>query len=54
MVVTNRLVVESLSDMRAPHTLSVLNNGLVACQRLAELVINLSAADRDQFWMPCE
>ncbi|KAL1406677.1 hypothetical protein Q8F55_008383 [Vanrija albida] len=52
MVVTNRLVIESLTDMRAPHSLIALNNGLVACQRLAELVSNLSTADRDQFWMP--
>lgn len=52
-VITNRLIVESLTDRPGPHTAMALNNALIASERLSEILFRLTLHDRAMFWMPC-
>lgn len=53
-VVTHRTIIEILPTSAAPHVGLALQGALAASQRLADLMLTFSAADRDLFWMPCE
>lgn len=53
-VIANRLIVESVTDRLGPHTAMALNDALIACEKITDLVVRLTLADRGLFWMPCE
>lgn len=52
-VVTNRLILDTLSDQPTSHGTLAVHNALQACERVARLILALTQRDCDLFWIPC-